>query len=83
MFQGTEIIGHDEAGGYFTRFFDNAGFHPEYTVTVDGAVWNFSEPETRATLTVGDDGRQIEHSWQWRNNGADWLPLCERVGTRV
>ncbi len=81
-FKGTEIIGYDEAnGGYFTRFFDNAGFHPEYTATVDGAAWKFVEPSTRATLTVREDGEQIEHVWEWFQDG-EWLPLCERTATR-
>ena len=82
-FKGTEIIGHDEAnGGYFTRFFDNAGFHPEYTASVDGDVWKFVEPSTRATLTVRDGGNRIEHVWEWLQDGA-WLPLCERTATRL
>ena len=84
-FKGTEILGHDEAnGGYFTRFFDNAGFHPEYTVTVEGDVWTFSEPSTRATVTVRDGGQDIDHVWEWRHGGGGaWLPLCERAATRV
>ena len=64
-----------------TRFFDNAGFHPEYTATVDGAAWKFVEPSTRATLTVWNDGDQIEHVWEWLQDGK-WLPLCERTATR-
>jgi Protein of unknown function (DUF1579) len=83
VFKGTEIIGFDEAnGGYFSRFFDNAGFHPEYTATVDGDVWKFTEPSTRATLTVSEDQQHIEHVWEWRQGGA-WLPLCERRGARL
>jgi hypothetical protein len=83
VFDGTEIIGNDEAnGGYFTRFFDNAGFHPEYTATVDGDVWTFTEPSTRATVTVQDGGQHIEHIWEWRHGGNAWLPLCERRATR-
>ncbi len=82
-FKGTEIIGYDEAnGGYFTRFFDNAGFHPEYTATVDGDVWTFTEPSTRATVTIRDAGQHIDHVWEWRHGSSAWLPLCERVATR-
>ena len=83
VFKGTEIIGHDQAnGGYFTRFFDNAGFHPEYTATVDGDVWKFTEPSTRSTLTVEDGGNHVQHAWEWLQGGT-WLPLCERTATRL
>lgn len=84
-FIGTEIIGYDEAeGGYFTRFFDNSGFHPEYGAAVDGNVWTFTEPQTRATVTVEDGGNRMRFEWQWRNGGgSDWLPLCDRIATRV
>ena len=83
-FIGTEILGYDEAeGGYFTRFFDNSGFHPEYRASVDGDVWTFSEPQTRATVTVEDGGKRMRFAWQWRNGGSEWMPLCDRVATRV
>lgn len=83
-FQGTEILGYDEAeGGYFTRFFDNSGFHPEYRATVDGDVWRFEEPETRATVTVEDEGNRMRFKWEWRNGGPEWVPLCDRVATKV
>ena len=84
VFKGAEIIGYDEAErGYFTRFFDNAGFHPEYTARVDGNTWTFLEASTRATVTVSDDGKSISFRWEWRSGGPDWLPLCDRVATRV
>jgi glutathione S-transferase len=64
VFKGLEIIGHDEReGGYFTRFFDNAGNHPEYRAEVDGNVWTFSEPTTRATVTVFDAGNRNRFNW--------------------
>jgi hypothetical protein len=84
VFKGTGIVGHDAAqGGYFVRIFDNAVFHPEYRVEVDGNVWTFREAATRATLTVSDDGNSIENHWEWKNGGNDWLPLCARVATRI
>lgn len=83
VFKGTEIIGYDEtSGGYFTRFFDNAGFHPEYRAVVDGKIWTFTEPSTRARVTVGSNS-QLTFNWEWRNGGGDWLPLCDRVATRI
>ncbi len=83
-FKGTEIIGYDqEQDAYFTRLFDNAGNHPEYRTTVDGNVWTFTEPATRATVTIGDDGSRMHFRWEWRNGGNDWLPLCDRVAARI
>lgn len=83
-FKGTEIIGYDAArGGYFTRFFDNAGNHPEYRAIIDGNVWTFSEPATRAKVTVRDGGERMTFNWEWRNGGSEWLPLCDRVATRI
>jgi hypothetical protein len=84
VFKGTEIIGHDPAlGGYFTRFFDNDGFHPEYRVDVSGNAWTFREPATRATITFSDGDDRMNVSWEWKNHGAEWLPLCDRVATRI
>jgi hypothetical protein len=84
VFKGNEILGHDVAqGGYFTRFFDNAGFHPEYSAGVDGNVWTFTEPRTRASIAVSDDGNNMKVFWEWKSDGSDWLPLCDRVATKI
>ncbi len=82
-FKGSEVIGHDAEGGYFTRFFDNAGNHPDYRLAVDGQVWTFSEPATRATVTVVEGGKRMNFNWEWRQGEGRWLPLCERVAQRV
>jgi hypothetical protein len=83
-FKGTELIGYDEVlGGYFAHIFDNAGNHPEYRVAVDGDVWTFTEPETRATVTVNTGGDSMTFKWEWRNDGSNWLPLCDRIATRI
>lgn len=83
-FKGTEIIGYDEsAGTFFTRMFDNAGNHPEYVATVAGNVWTFEEPSTRAMVSVSNDGNRMELHWEWRKDGGDWLPLCDRTANRV
>jgi Protein of unknown function (DUF1579) len=83
-FKGTEIIGYDEAaGGFFTRMFDNAGNHPEYAASVNGNVWSFSEPSTRATITISGDGNRMELKWEWRQGEGEWLPLCDRTANRV
>lgn len=84
VFIGTEIIGFDEKeGSFFTRFFDNSGFHPDYKATVDGNVWNFTAPSSRAKVTVDDDKNKMTFNWEWRKEDNDWLPLCDRVATRI
>ena len=83
-FSGVEIMGYDEAdGGYFTRMFDNGGNHPDYRANVDGDVWSFTEPQSRATVTVHDGGDKMTFKWEWKNGGSEWLPLCDRVASRT
>ena len=83
-FKGNEIVGYDKGKGqYFTHFFDNGGNHLEYLANVDGVVWTFSEPQTRATVTVARGAKQMTFNWEWRNGGRTWLPLCDRVATRI
>lgn len=78
------LVGYDETeGDYFTRMFDNAGNHPEYRASVDGNVWTFTEAATRATVTVIDGGDCMKVTWEWKKPGSNWLPLCDRVATRV
>ena len=84
VFKGAEVMGYDEKqGGYFTRFFDNAGNHPEYRVQLKGNVWTFAESTSRATVTVNHDGNSMDFNWEWRNDSSDWLPLCHRIATRI
>lgn len=82
-FIGTEIIGYDDTKQkFFTNFFDNAGFHPIYEATVNENVWTFSEPNTRVKVTFNDTNT-ITFNWEWKNQGSDWLPLCDRIAKRV
>ena len=84
LFNGTEIVGYDEAKKqYFTRFFDNGGNHLEYRGNANGDIWTFSEPQTRATVSVARGAKQMTFTWEWRNGGRKWLPLCDRVATRI
>ena len=83
IFIGTEIIGYDEKENhFFTYFFDNAGFHPIYETRVEGNVWTFTDPNTQAKVTINDPDT-ITFNWEWKNNGSNWLPLCDRVAKRV
>ena len=80
----SEIIGHDGAkGGYFSRMFDNAGFHPEYEGAVEGDVWTFSDPSSRSRMVFSEGGNRLKIDWEWRHDGSDWLPLCDLVATRA
>jgi hypothetical protein len=82
-FNGAEIMGYDETeGGYFTRMFDNAGHHPDYRASVDGPICSFKDAQTRATVTVQDGGDKMTFSWEWKDGGKKWLPLCDRVAVR-
>jgi hypothetical protein len=84
VFIGTEIIGYDEKeNGFFTHFFDNSGFHPNYKATVKGNIWNFVEPSSRAKVTFDDDKNKMTFNWEWRKQDNNWLPLCDRVATRI
>jgi hypothetical protein len=83
IFIGTEIIGYDKSEGkFFTNFFDNAGFHPIYAAICEGNIWNFTEPNTKAKVTINDKDT-MTFNWEWRNEGSDWMPLCDRVARRA
>jgi hypothetical protein len=84
VFKGTEVIGYDvDQRAYFTRLFDNAGNHPDYRAEAKGNVWTFSEPASRATVTVDADGDGMLFNWEWRIAGGKWLPLCDRRAIRI
>ena len=53
-------------GWLFYTLFDNASFHPNYKATVDGNIWNFTEPSTRAKVTVDDAKNKMTFNWEWR-----------------
>ena len=80
---GTKVFKGTALGGYFTRVFDDDGFHPEYRVDVSGNAWTFREPAARATITFGDGDDRMNVAWGRKNQGAEWLPLRDRVATRI
>lgn len=81
-FQGMAVFGCDAHDGYFATFFDNAGHHPTYLVTVDGDTWTLTGEEQRATYEFAADGQSIQIRWQAK--GVDgWQPLCELTARRV
>jgi hypothetical protein len=82
-FDTLSVMGWDgEAGRYFARAFENHGFYRHYVVTVEGKLWTFSGKTERARIEFGDDGKQQTISWEWRPKDV-WLPLCDRVATKL
>ena len=82
-FDTLSVLGVDaKTGDYVARTFENHGFYRQYDVVVDGDVWTFTGETERARIEFSDDGRTQTIKWEWRPND-QWLPLCDRVATRV
>jgi len=82
-FDTLSIMGWDDATGrHFVRAFENHGFYRHYDMTVDGNVWTISGESERARIEFSDDGTRQTIAWEWRPKDA-WLPLCDRVATKV
>ena len=82
-FDTVSILGWDAARErYFARTFENHGFERCYDVSVDGRVWTFSGASERATIVFSDGGATQTITWEWRPE-AGWLPLCDRIATKV
>lgn len=83
VFDTLTVMGVDPGGGrYFAQCFENHGFARRYDVSVDGAVWTFSGEHERARIAFSEDGRTQTIRWE-RKTGERWLPLCDRVATRL
>ena len=82
-FDTLSVMGwDDDAGCYFARTFENHGFYRHYDVTVDGNVWTISGKTERARIEFSDDGKRQTITWEWRPKH-EWLPLCDRVATKL
>jgi hypothetical protein len=82
-FDTLAVMGWDrERGRYFARSIENHGFTREYELTVHGGTWTYTGEHERATTVFSDDGATQTISWEWQPRG-DWLPLCDRVATRI
>jgi hypothetical protein len=83
VFDTLSVMGVDpETGACFARGFENHGFYRNYAVTREGKVWTLSGETERATITFSDDDRTQTIAWEWKPGDA-WLPLCDRVATRI
>lgn len=82
-FDTLSIMGWDgDVGCYFARTFDNHGFFRHYDLTVQGNVWTISGKTERATMGFSNDGKRQTITWEWRPQDT-WLPLCNRVATKL
>ena len=82
-FDTLSVMGwDDDAGRYFARTFENHGFYRHYDMAVDGSMWTIIGKTERARIEFSVDSRQQTVTWEWRPQDA-WLPLCERVATKV
>ena len=68
--------------GHFARTFENHGFYRHYGISVDGQTWLLEGKTERARTVFSADGGTQTITWEWMQNGK-WLPLCDRVATRV
>jgi len=83
VFDTLSVMGVDpETGECFARGFENHGFQRLYRVARQGNVWTLTGETERATITFSDDGRTQTIAWEWKPDG-EWLPLCDRVATRI
>ena len=83
-FKGTAIINWDEKyQHYMTRSYENHGFVRDYVTSVDGKTWTFTGDTERARIEFTDGGDTQKITWEWRQPGEDWLPLCNRLAKRV
>jgi hypothetical protein len=82
-FDTLSVMGWDPtAGRYFARTFENHGFYRHYDVTVAGQVWTLDGDTERARIEFELGGTRQNITWEWRPNDV-WLPLCDRIATKV
>jgi hypothetical protein len=83
VFDTLSIMGVDaQTGRYFARSFENHGFYRNYVVERDGNVWTLTGDTERARIELRNGNREQVITWEWRPKGR-WLPLCDRVATRI
>jgi hypothetical protein len=82
-FDTLSVMGwDDDARRYFSRTFANHGFYRHYDMTAEGNVWTISGRTERARIEFSGDGMRQSITWEWRPQDV-WLPLCDRVATKV
>ena len=81
-FRGMAVFGCDDRDGYFATFYDNAGNHPTYTITIEDNTWSLTGTEQRATYEFAADGQSIHVKWEMRGDQG-WQPLCDLTSKRI
>lgn len=82
-FDTLAVMGVDpRSGEYFSRGFENHGFYRDYRMTIDGKLWRIDGESERATIEFTDDDRRQVIHWEQKPED-EWLPLCDRIATRV
>ncbi len=82
-FDTLSILGVETTSeAYFARTFENHGFYRHYGLAVDDRTWMLEGETERARTVFDDDGATQTITWEWLRDGR-WLPLCDRVATRV
>ena len=81
-FDGMAVFGCDAHEGYFATFYDNAGHHPTYLITIDDCTWTLTGEEQRATYEFAADGESIRIRWETKGKEG-WQPLCDLRAERA
>lgn len=83
-FDTLAVLGVDATTGRsFVRSFENHGFSRHYELRDEGAgVWTIRGERERARIAFSPDRRRQTIAWEWRPRER-WLPLCDRVATRI
>lgn len=82
-FETLSVMGVEPGDkGHFAQTFENHGFYRHYSLSVDGGTWTLEGETERARTVFSADGISQTVTWE-RFQGGKWLPLCDRVATRV
>jgi ketosteroid isomerase-like protein len=81
-FRGMAVYGHDPKEGYSAAFYDNAGNHPRYRVSIEGSRWTLTGEAQRAVFEFSRDSETMKIHWDLRQGGGDWQAMCDLSARR-
>ena len=82
-FKGIEVIGYDHGHHEYVAQFENHGFARTYLAHPLDNVWTFAGETERAKVAFNSAGDTMEINWEWKPDGENWMPLCDRRASRV